>query len=501
MKKIRFLVSCILALGVLASCVAPTTSLASALARDLYPVSVQNLQAQTTINPQGADTVTVTWTNPVDPAFSTNMVVHSGNGPATGKPADGTVYNIGQGAPELGSGVVVAYTSGTSFSEKVGYADAPGTVTYQVWPMNTQNQYNSTAPSVPVAVAQNEWADVGAPGFSGGFSNQASMVFLPGLTYVSYLDQSVPNAIVVSKYDGVSWSAAGPPIATQGTAYRPMMTIFQGQPYIVYVDNVNFVGSVNVKRFNGASWVTVGAPNFGHADYSAALATDGSTLYVAFFGNNGLINAGHLMKLSGQSWLQAAPDFYSHAIPSKSLDDICLAAFQGTVTLAYESQDAGFVGVYVKSWNGVSWTTLGGAPVTTALVNNLSLGLDTLGTPHILSVEEPLQHPVAYARKYDKTANSWVTLGSWPTQLVQATIACDFRIPTVLIYQEAPVVGMYAKQLLGSGWHDVGTMAVVGNVSLYPAFGLNHYANGKPMAAGGNGPGTKMTVRVFDPWK
>jgi len=498
MKKIRCLVSCLLALGVLVSCEAPITSLASAHARDLYPASVQNLQAQTTVvNLQGADTVTVTWTNPVDPAFSANLVVRYSNVPATGKPADGTVYNIGQGAPELGTGAVVAYTNGTSFSEKVGYAAAPGTVTYQVWPMNTQNQYNSTAPSVTLAVAQNEWADVGAPGFSGGFSNQASMVFLPGLTYVSYLDQSVPNAIVVSKYDGVSWSAAGPPIATNGTAYRPMMKVFQGQPHIVYVDGA---GSVNVKKFNGASWVSVGAANFGNAVYSAALATDGPTLYVAFYGNSGVNNAGHLMKFNGASWVSAAPDFYSHASPSKAVDNICLAAFQGAVTVAYQSQDAGFVGAYVKNWNGMFWTTLGGASVTTALVNNLSLGLDTLGTPHLLSVEDP-QNPIAYARKYSKTANNWVTLGSWPTQGVQATITCEFRIPTVLIYQSAPVAGMYAKQLLGSGWYDLGTVAMAGNIGLYPAFGLNGYGNGKPMVAGGNGPGTKMTVRAFDPWK
>ncbi|KAA9341030.1 hypothetical protein, partial [Adhaeribacter soli] len=112
-----------------------------------------------------------------------------------------------------------------------------------------------------------------------------------------------------------SWQPLGPDDFNQpsfnSAAYPSLALDGSGTPYVAYVDRGNGY-KTTVKKFNGTTWVDVGAPGFsaGQASFTS-LALDGSgTPYVAY-GDKGNGNKATVMKFNGTTWVDVGTPGFS----------------------------------------------------------------------------------------------------------------------------------------------------------------------------------------------
>lgn len=118
------------------------------------------------------------------------------------------------------------------------------------------------------------------------------------------------SGISLRKYDGGAWSVIGTPHLETGFGWPGGIAFNNGEPYVSYlIYNGTTSGQANVKKFDGTSWVQVGAQNFntasggGTAWFQDIEFSASGTLHMAYYdasGNNGL----NVMKFDGSSWVQ-----------------------------------------------------------------------------------------------------------------------------------------------------------------------------------------------------
>lgn len=105
---------------------------------------------------------------------------------------------------------------------------------------------------------------------------------------------------LVSLFAGCGWSTVGAVKVAEGAAHEGKIVAIGGDTYAAFSDGAND-GKLTVMKASGGSWAPVGQRGFSPSsvsDSEFALASDGSTLYVAFSSANGFT----VMKLAGGSW-------------------------------------------------------------------------------------------------------------------------------------------------------------------------------------------------------
>jgi hypothetical protein len=91
------------------------------------------------------------------------------------------------------------------------------------------------------------------------------------------------------KYDGSTWGAVGTAGFSDGQTEYPFLAIYNGIPYVSYLDVFNS-SKATVKKFNGSVWETVGSSGFSAGETMFLyLAFSNGTPYVAYMdgGNSG----------------------------------------------------------------------------------------------------------------------------------------------------------------------------------------------------------------------
>jgi len=131
------------------------------------------------------------------------------------------------------------------------------------------------------------WVNVGVAGFSAGVAEHTILVIdNSGTPYVAFVDSANGAKITVMRYDGTGWVAVGGAVLSAGAAEvgRKYLAIdATGLPYVLYADVTND-NKATVKKYNGTTWVTVGAMGFSVGairDATLTLSAAG-TPYVAF---------------------------------------------------------------------------------------------------------------------------------------------------------------------------------------------------------------------------
>ncbi len=124
------------------------------------------------------------------------------------------------------------------------------------------------------------WDTVGNPGFSPGVVSRISLALNgSGVIYAAYKDFANGLKVTVMKYD-TGWSIVGTPgFSTSAVNYIDLkFSSLNDTPYVAYDD-----GSVWVKKFNGTSWMQVGAtPLVYYRTGGLSLASACGTIRVAF---------------------------------------------------------------------------------------------------------------------------------------------------------------------------------------------------------------------------
>lgn len=203
-----------------------------------------------------------------------------------------------------------------------------------------------------------DWEQVGNTGFAGGvpfFLDMASGS--DGKVYVSFNNgglKILENSIDATSTD--AWQAVGglSPIApaAQTEDYNSSIAIdSENNLYVAYVSPSSEGNKLNVKKFDGSEWVTLGTPNFTEnrvKHVSIAIAAD-DIIYVAvsnFENENLLRNYVVAYDEENDSWYQAGTGFASEG--QGTFNSLAVDSY-GNLFLAYT--DSGFGKLLVKKLN------------------------------------------------------------------------------------------------------------------------------------------------------
>lgn len=243
------------------------------------------------------------------------------------------------------------------------------------------------------------------------FQNLSKLVFSMKRSYLFSA-----ACLLLSLLGGTRTQAQWTPVGTPG--FSPMglsnwqhLLIDSGNNlYVSFNDEGFSAGQGTVMRYNGTSWVSVGAPGFtpGIAHHSWFDKAPDGTFYYSFADGNDMSKAA-VMKYDGTNWLNVgAGPFLSMPFGSAY-----------NVSLAFDSHNSPYVAYWnpapmgpsasVQKFDGTSWVNVGTPSFTTTIVNFTSLAFGANDTAY-LSFTEATSGNKASVMKFDGT--NWVYVGA-----------------------------------------------------------------------------------------
>lgn len=350
------------------------------------------------------------------------------------------------------------------------------------------------------------WEVVGSAGFSGGEVWYVSLaVDGDGHPWVAYMDAStvLQYKATVMRFDGNSWTAPGGKGISSGVATDTAIELDSaGSAYVSYKDNSTTPtsGMATVRRFNGASWTTLGTTGFSESTFifpSLAVYDSGDvhTPFVAYK-DSGNANKATVRSFNGTSW----PVLGTAGISTANILGTSLAISEnGIPYLAYVDGAAGNK-VTVQMYDG-SWSSVGTEGFSPAAVDRVSLAVSGSGVSRNLYVafKDASASDKATVLSYDGSA--WVVLGSAGVSTGTANCVTVEVAPdgTPYIAYIDGVVGTgkaVVRKFDGSGWILVGVSGFSPGGADYLDIALD--SEGYPVVAfkDGNAAG-KATVMAF----
>lgn len=318
------------------------------------------------------------------------------------------------------------------------------------------------------------------------------------------------NATVM-KFSGSNWSVVGTLNAQQfdfnsGPDYYPNIDIAiapDNSPFVAYSDYSQAgpmpqILSGTVKKFDGTNWVIVGSAGFTGSSQAKALSfsisqSDGTPYFL--FEDDMVSNAATVMKFDGSSWVLVGARGFSNsseiAYPSIAItsDGIPYVAYKD-VTHSNKAT--------VMVFNGSSWTTVGSIGFSAGVVEYISLAIDQDFNPYV-AYKDVANGNKATVKKFNGT--NWINAGTADfsygvAQYTAMAIGADNK--PYIVYRDAVNNLKATVQKLDPDWAIVGaeglsgapasaTSAAIGtNGNLYVAYknGLNNKASVREYIAG-----------------
>ncbi len=208
------------------------------------------------------------------------------------------------------------------------------------------------------------WAKIGGDSLNGGWTTNYE--FVSGLTndgtnLYAGLGISTGDA-EVWRWNGSSWSKIGGDglNSSWNTNYETVRSLryFGGTLYAGLGDSTD---DAEVWSWNGSAWTKIGGDGVNSSwpasTYEGvyAIGTDGTNIYAGLGSGNG---DGEVWRWNGSSWTKIGGDGVNNSWPTNNGDVVNILPNSGTTVYAGVYDTAG--GGYMYSWNGSSWTVLGG---------------------------------------------------------------------------------------------------------------------------------------------
>jgi hypothetical protein len=237
----------------------------------------------------------------------------------------------------------------------------------------------------------------------------------------------------VYQYNGTSWVQLGADIDGEAAGDYSGPVSLSANGSIVAIgapSNIgasgNSSGHVRLYQYNGTSWVQLGADIDGEngGDFSGStvsLSADGSIVAIGAPNNSGSSEwSGHvrLFKYNGTSWVQLGADIDGEAIYDRSGSSVSLSANGSIVAIGSLHNDgngseAGHVRVY--EYNGTSWVQLG-ADIDGEAAGDYSGPVSLSANGSIVAIgasdNDGNGSEAGHVRVYEYNGTSWVQLGA-----------------------------------------------------------------------------------------
>ncbi|MEM6297055.1 MAG: choice-of-anchor D domain-containing protein [Bacteroidota bacterium] len=217
------------------------------------------------------------------------------------------------------------------------------------------------------------WQTLGAS-FGTNAQNTSLAVASNNTPYVAHANGS--NS-AVRRYDGSNWNLVGS--AFGGVANSHSLALATDDtPYVAYSSIVGFVGTTEVRRFDGVNWVVVGGSTFGAEAYNQSLALSPTDEpYVAYqdFGNGSIIT---VQRYNGVTWEMVGSSFGG---TNSNFPSLAFAP-DGSLYVAYLDGNSGGRTV-VRQFDGTNWVQVGNSSIGGTNSNYQNLALDNTGKLYV----------------------------------------------------------------------------------------------------------------------
>ena len=274
------------------------------------------------------------------------------------------------------------------------------------------NASGESAQTAPLSVKTVGWENVGNAGFSAGTADHTYLYVYNGTPYVAYIDNANAKKTTVMKYNTVSdaWENVGSAGFSAGQAYYTSLYVYNGIPYVAYRDYGNSQ-KATVMKYNtvSGSWENVGSAGFsaGQAYYTSLYVYNGIP-YVAYrdYGNS---QKATVMKYNTVSvgWENVGSAGFSAFMA----DYISLYMDNGIPYVAYQDYGNSQKATVMK-YNTVSgsWENVGSAGFSAGKAEYTSLSVYN-GIPYV-SYRDNGNGGKATVMKYNTVSGAWETVGS-----------------------------------------------------------------------------------------
>lgn len=268
-----------------------------------------------------------------------------------------------------------------------------------------------------VLYSQSTWQDVGSSGFSDSTAAGIKIAFdNSGVPYVAFRDGANNSKATVMKYNAAqsSWSTVGSPgFSHVGIVNISLAFDSNNDAHVAFSNDTDWKASVMMFDRSSSQWVSVGALDFTPAGalYNDLLIDDNDEILLVhpgIFPNEARVSrytpTNPQWTTLGASGLTQLYTTYN-AIALSSNNDIYIA---------FISETAVSKGLYVMKYDksNQSWTTVGGSEVTTTVgLTYIDLLLDDNDTPFVAFTDEAYNGK-ATVKRYNSNTNSWVDVGT-----------------------------------------------------------------------------------------
>ena len=196
------------------------------------------------------------------------------------------------------------------------------------------------------------WVYVGIPDFTTDFyqsyDKRLSLKMDGSTPYIAHIGSS---GVEVMKFDGMNWISLGS-IIQSGNDFTFEMN--GGQPYVAHRDD--YVSQkICLKTYIGGNWINVGNCGFSTTIGNAPIIKfDGSIPYVCYLSN---IGYPEIMKFDGLNWISVSISNLQLSYYNYGNYDFEIKNSIPYITYT----DVNSRQLYLSSYNGFSWNTIGGA--------------------------------------------------------------------------------------------------------------------------------------------
>jgi hypothetical protein len=323
-------------------------------------------------------------------------------------------------------------------------------------------------------LVQNQPAGSGAWSYVGnaGLSSAADIYAHPQLTtdangdIISFWSEG--NTIKIKRWDGSNWAtvadgAGNINIKSGGADYINFDIAFDSSNnvYVAYANNDRF-GRVSVKKWDGASWTSLGTEADSNANNSVNIVIDNTdTPYIIYRGTFD----GFVLKLQswdGSAWNDLDSSMRSNVVKAELYNNEIYIYMFDKDNNNYSS---------VQKWNGASWDKIGAGDITTAYTNlDISqslLDFKVVDQNNIYATFKDANTGKAIVFAWDGASWSEITPASQPTAHYDyLDIAADSS-STILAYgREHSALGALSWDS-GTTWSGLGSQDFISNQSKY----------------------------------
>ncbi|PWN58654.1 T9SS type A sorting domain-containing protein [Chryseobacterium viscerum] len=257
-------------------------------------------------------------------------------------PNGNSIYYTNQiGYP--GSGMEVRLFTGSLWSQLPNATDS--SVNYQASAVSSDNiifTYGSYGSGTVKRYFGGTWEQVGNAGFSGGAEFAEMVIGTNNKVYTCNVSGGLKvyqnNTDAISSQDWSLVGGAAVDASSSGEQYNADIALDgSNKIYVAYVSNSGGGRKVNVKKFDGNSWVQVGNANFsaGSVQHIALAVTESGKPYVVasrFENDNFLRNTVYKLDDS-QNWVPFGGDFVSDG--EAKYNDLAIDKAHNYLVLAY----------------------------------------------------------------------------------------------------------------------------------------------------------------------